>query len=60
VVEESNPGAKKDGRDVDMDLVEQAGIQTLLDGVGPVGWSLRWDRSRWGSRRTLLSSMHRT
>src|SRR4051812_35924705 len=36
VVEESNPGAKKDGRDVDVDLVEEAGVQALLDGLGAV------------------------
>ena len=36
VVEESNSGAKKNRRDVDADLVEEAGIQELLDGVGAV------------------------
>jgi hypothetical protein len=36
VVKESNSGAKKNGRDVDVDFVEEAGIQQLLDGVGAV------------------------
>lgn len=36
VVEESNAGAKKNRRDVDVDFVEQSGIQALLDGVGAV------------------------
>src|SRR5829696_384624 len=36
VVEESNAGAKKNRRDVDADLVEEAGIQQLPDGVGAV------------------------
>jgi hypothetical protein len=35
-VEESNSGAKKNCRDVDVDFVEEAGIQQLLDGVGAV------------------------
>ena len=34
VVEESNSGAKKHRRDVDVDLVEETRIQALLDGVG--------------------------
>jgi hypothetical protein len=36
VVEESNSGAKKNRRDVDVDFVEEASIQTLLDGVSAV------------------------
>lgn len=36
MVEESNPGAKKNRRDVDVDFVEEAGIQALLDGVRAV------------------------
>src|SRR6476660_5247432 len=36
VVEESNSGAKQNRRDVDVDLVEEASIQALLDGVGAV------------------------
>ena len=36
VVEESNSGAEKNRRDVDVDFVEEAGIQALLDGVGAV------------------------
>ena len=34
VVEESNSGAKEDRPDVDAELVEEAGIQQLLDGIG--------------------------
>src|SRR5215203_2029111 len=34
VVKESNSGAKKYRRDVDVDLVEEPSIQQLLDGVG--------------------------
>src|SRR5437016_14290950 len=33
-VEESNSGAKKNRRDVDVDFVEEPSIQQLLDGVG--------------------------
>ena len=33
MVEESNSGAKKNGRNVDGDFVEEANIQELLDGV---------------------------
>jgi len=36
VVEESNSGAKKNRRDVDVDFVEETGIQALLDGVSAV------------------------
>ena len=36
VVEESNSGAKKNRRDVDVDFVEEASIQALLDGVSAV------------------------
>src|SRR5829696_865175 len=36
VVEKSNSGAKKNRRDVDVNFVEEAGIQALLDGVGTV------------------------
>ena len=36
VVEESNSGAKKNRRDVDVDFVEETSIQELLDGVGAV------------------------
>jgi len=36
VVEESNPGAKKNRRDVDVDFIEEASIQELLDGVSAV------------------------
>src|SRR3954453_20562855 len=36
VVEETNSGAKKYRRDVDADLVQQASIQALLDGVSAV------------------------
>ena len=35
-VEESDSGAKQYRRDVDVDLVEEPGIQQLLDGVGAV------------------------
>src|SRR3954470_13285460 len=35
-VEESNSGAKKNRRDVDVDFVEESSIQELLDGVGAV------------------------
>src|SRR4051812_39885030 len=36
VVKESSPGAKKDRREVDVDFVQEASIQALLDGVGAV------------------------
>ena len=36
VVKESNSGAEKNGRDVDIELVEKAGIHQLLDGVSSV------------------------
>jgi len=36
VVEESYSGAKKNRRDVDVDFVEEASIQELLDGVSAV------------------------
>jgi hypothetical protein len=36
VVEESNSGAKKYRREVDVDFVEEASIQALLDGVSAV------------------------
>ena len=36
VVEESNSGAKKKRRDVDVEFVEEASIQQLLDGVSAV------------------------
>jgi hypothetical protein len=36
VVEESNSGAKKNRRDVDVDVVEEAGIPALLDCVRAV------------------------
>ncbi len=36
VVEESNSGPKKNRRDVDVDFVEEASIQQLLDGVSTV------------------------
>ena len=36
VVEESNSGAKKNRRDVDVDFVEEASIQELLDGISAV------------------------
>ena len=36
VVEESNSGAKKNRRDVDLELVEEASIQQLLDRVSAV------------------------
>lgn len=36
VVEESYPGAKKNRCDVDVDFVEETGVQALLDGVGAV------------------------
>jgi len=36
VVEESSSGAKKNRRDVDVDFVEEASIQELLDGVSAV------------------------
>lgn len=35
-VEESNSGAKKNCHDVDVDFVEEPGVQALLDGVGAV------------------------
>jgi len=35
-VEESNSGAKKNRRDVEVDFVEEPSIQQLLDGVGAV------------------------
>src|SRR4051812_45838285 len=36
VVKESNSGAQKNCRDVNVDFVEEAGIKALLDGVGAV------------------------
>src|SRR5215210_7599440 len=36
VVKQSNSGAKKNRRDVDVDFVEEASIQALLDGVSAV------------------------
>lgn len=36
VVEESNSGAEKYCRDVDVDFVEETSIQQLLDGVSAV------------------------
>ena len=36
MVKESNSGAKKNRRDVDVDFVEEASIQALLDGVSAV------------------------
>lgn len=36
VVKESDAGAKKNRRDVDVNFVEEAGIQALLDGVSAV------------------------
>ena len=36
VVEESNPGTKKYRREVDVDFVEEASVQALLDGVSAV------------------------
>src|SRR3954469_14433677 len=36
VVEQSNSGAKKNRRDVDVDFVEEASIQALLNGVSAV------------------------
>ncbi len=36
VVKESNSGAKQNRRDVDVDFVQEAGIQELLDGVSAV------------------------
>jgi hypothetical protein len=36
VVKESNSGAKKNRRDVDVDFVKEASIQALLDGVSAV------------------------
>ena len=36
MVEEAHSGAKKNRRDVDGDLVEEAGVEALLDGVSPV------------------------
>src|SRR3954469_14903654 len=36
VVEQSNSGAEKNRRDVDVDFVEEASIQALLNGVGAV------------------------
>src|SRR5262245_21708639 len=36
VVEESNSGAKKKRRDIDVDFVEEASVQELLDGVSAV------------------------
>lgn len=36
VVKEPDPRAKKNRRDIDADLVEEASIQELLDGVGAV------------------------
>jgi len=35
-VEESNSRAEKDRRDIDMEFVEEAGVEQLLDGVGAV------------------------
>jgi len=35
-VEESNSGAKKNRHDVNVDFVEEASVQALLDGVGAV------------------------
>jgi hypothetical protein len=36
VIKESNSGAKKNGRDVDLDFVREAGIQALLYDVSNV------------------------
>ena len=36
VVKQSNAGAKKNRRDVDVDFIEEASIQELLDGVSAV------------------------
>ena len=36
MIKESNSGAKKNRRDVDVDFVEEASIQALLDGVSAV------------------------
>jgi hypothetical protein len=36
VVKESNSGAKKNRRDVDVEFVEEASVQALLDGVSAV------------------------
>ena len=36
MVEESNAGAKKNRSDVDLDFIEEAGIQALLNGVRAV------------------------
>jgi hypothetical protein len=44
-VEESNSGAKKNRRDVDVDFVEESSIQALLDGVGAV--VRRWSIDPW-------------
>ena len=51
-VEESNSGAKKNRRDVDVDFVEEPSIQALLDGVGAVdanglpggGGIIKWEK----------------
>lgn len=36
VVEKPNAGAKKNGRDVNVDFVDEAGVQALLDRVSAV------------------------
>ena len=36
MIKESDSGAKKNRRDVDVEFVEKAGVQALLDGVSAV------------------------
>jgi hypothetical protein len=36
VIEEANSGAEEDGGYVDVELVDEAGFEELLDGVGAV------------------------
>jgi hypothetical protein len=61
-VDESNPGAEENRRDVDVDLVEEPGVQQLLEGVGAVDPDVRDQvrravvRPRTGSFRSSPTS----
>jgi hypothetical protein len=54
--EESYSGAKQNRRDVDADLIEESGIQQLLDGVGAVDPNILLGRGGLGAdRRSSIS-----
>lgn len=36
VIEESNAGAEQDGGEVDVDFIDQSGVEALLDGIRAV------------------------